>query len=294
MLLAGQSRRGEQRLQADFVRSAAQQLQPQLGDDPIFADQRYDVGERTNGGHLQEGRQPFLAPVSGAECLHQLQGNPDAREVLVRIAAIVPLRIDDRDGGWKRRTGLVMVGDDQIDAQLTSPDGRLHPANPAVHRDAQLHAVLVQPIDRGWLQAIAVAQAVGNEVTNVSAEQLECAAKNDCGGDAVDVVVAVDGDALVIRQRLADARDRFRQSGEPRGRVQVIQGGLEKARGIVRIGEAALAQQVGDDGLEPERTSEPVGGRLIDRRVLPDWGHHRQVARSEPKSRPRRPICLNF
>ena len=65
------------------------------------------------------------------------------------------------------------------------------------------HAFGVQAIDRGGLQAVAVAQPLGDEVDDVAAEHLERAAQDDRRGDAVDVVVAVDGDALASRERAA-------------------------------------------------------------------------------------------
>ena len=64
-----------------------------------------------------------------------------------------------------------------------------------------LHAFGVQAIDGRRLQAVAVGQALGNEVADVGAEQLERAAQDHRRGDAVDVVVAVDGDALAAGDR---------------------------------------------------------------------------------------------
>ena len=52
---------------------------------------------------------------------------------------------------------LVMVGDDQVDAELARAPRRFGAANAAVDRDDQLHAFGVQPIDRAGLQAVAVA-----------------------------------------------------------------------------------------------------------------------------------------
>ena len=78
-------------------------------------------------------------------------------------------------------------------------------ADAAVDRDDERHAVGVQPLDCGRLQAVAVAQPLGDEVDDVAAEHLERAAQDHGGRDAVDVVVAVNGDALALR---ASARSR--------------------------------------------------------------------------------------
>ena len=60
----------------------------------------------------------FACPVRVAQRLHQLQRDADAGEVLVRIGAVVALRVDDRERLRQLGVGLVMIGDDQIDAQL--------------------------------------------------------------------------------------------------------------------------------------------------------------------------------
>ena len=93
----------------------------------------------------------------------------------------------------------MVVGDDQIDAELARAARRLGAADAAVDRDDQRDAVGVQPLDRRRLQPVAVAQPLGDEVDDVGAEQLERAPQDDGRRDAVDVVVAVDGDPLLAR-----------------------------------------------------------------------------------------------
>ena len=70
-------------------------------------------------------------------------------------------------------------------------------ADAAVDRDDDARAGGVQAIDVGRLQAVAVAQPLRQEVRDVAAEELERPAQDHRRGDAVDVVVAVDGDALL-------------------------------------------------------------------------------------------------
>ena len=151
------------------MRPAAQQVEAQLGDDPVFAHERYDVCQGPDGRDLEECRQPFLLPVRGAETLNELQRHAHAGEVLVGIRAIVPLGIDD--GNRRRQLGarLVVIRDDQVEAQFPRADRRFHAADAAVDGDAQLRALGVQPVDGGWLQPVAVAQALWNEVADVAA-----------------------------------------------------------------------------------------------------------------------------
>ena len=84
----------------------------------------------------------------------------DAGEVLVRDS-VQSWRFGLITAQRRRQlgVGLVMVGDDQIDAELAGATRRLGAADAAVDRDDQRHAVRVQPIDRRRLQAVAVLRA---------------------------------------------------------------------------------------------------------------------------------------
>ena len=109
----------------------------------------------------------FALAGTHAQRLHHLQRDADAGEVLVRIRAVVPLGIDHGEGRRQRAFGLVMVGDDQIDAEFARAPRRLAGADAAVDRDDQPDAVGVQPLDRRRLQAVAVPQPLGMKWTTL-------------------------------------------------------------------------------------------------------------------------------
>ena len=136
-----------------------QQIETELRDDAVLADQRHDVGERADRRDLDEARHQLVAAGAAAERLHQLQRDADAGQVLVGIGAVVPLRVDDGERRRQLGVGLVVVGDDQIDAELARAPRRLGAADAAVDRDDQRDAVGVQPLDRRRLQPVAVAAA---------------------------------------------------------------------------------------------------------------------------------------
>ena len=141
------------------MRAARQQIEAELRDDAVLADERHDVGERADRGDLDESRQPGVASGAAAQRLHQLQRDADAGEVLVRIRAVVALRVDDRQRRRQLGVRLVVVGDDQIDAELARAPRRVGAADAAIDRDDERHAVGVQPLDRRRLQAVAVVAA---------------------------------------------------------------------------------------------------------------------------------------
>ena len=63
--LAGQAGDVEQRAQADLVRPAGQQVEAELGDDAVLADERHDVGQRADRRDLDEPGQPAVARRCG-------------------------------------------------------------------------------------------------------------------------------------------------------------------------------------------------------------------------------------
>ena len=256
------------------MRSPAERAKPQPRDHSVLTHQRDDVCQRADGCDLDEGRQPALASRACAQRLNELQGDADARQVFIRIAAVVALGVDHRQRVRQIAVRLVMVGDDEIDSEFARASGCLGGANSAVDRNDERHALGVQPLDRCRLQPVTVAQTLGNEVNDFAAEQLERPPQDDGRRDAVDVIVAMYGDALLAREGLLDPRHRFRHPHQPERVVQVSEAGVQKALGFFRIAQAAHAEQPRHGGMEVEGRGQ--GGRLavIAWQVLPDEGFH--------------------
>jgi hypothetical protein len=147
----------------------------------------------------------------------------------------------------------------------------------------------MEPFDRRGLQPVAVAQALGNEVDDVAAEHLERAAKNDGGRDAVDVVVAVDGDPFLARDGRLEALDRLGHVAEPIGIVQMVERRTQKASGRLGIAQSAQAQQPRDRGMEVQRVREAPGALVVTRQMIPEDGLHSLVSEY-----PTSPILRNF
>ncbi len=117
--LARKSRRFEQRAQPDGVTAGAERAEPELGDHAILADQRHDVGEGADRGDLDERRQPLglrrragRAPGPASARRRRRPGSCRDRCSRARLGLITAKR------RRQRAFGLVVVGDDQIDAEF--------------------------------------------------------------------------------------------------------------------------------------------------------------------------------
>ena len=174
-----------------------------------------------------------------------------------------------------------MIRDDQIDAQLAGADRGVCAADAAVDRNDQRDAVRVEPLDGRRLQPVPVLQPFRDEVAHVGAEQLEAAAQDDRRRHAVHVVVAVNGDPLLPRNRGQDALDGDAHVRKRHRIVQLVERGVEETRGVLGIGEAALAQQPRDDRRHIQGRCERRGGGFVAGCDVPagrNGGHQRIVA----------------
>ena len=85
--LAREARDVDQRAEADLVRAARQEVEAELRDHAVLADQRHDVGERADRRDLDERGQPLLPRPSVAHsACTSFSATPTPGQVLVRVA----------------------------------------------------------------------------------------------------------------------------------------------------------------------------------------------------------------
>ena len=150
------------------------------------------------------------------------------------------------------------------------------PRMPQSTETISAHAFGVQPLDRRRLQAVAVPQALRDEVHDVAAEHFERAAQDHGRRDAVDVVVAVDGDAFTRARWRARAARRLhacRRAGRDRGDDRAT--GARNRAASLGLGQAAHAQQPRDDGLERQARAATTAA-VARHRYTAAWCHRRR------------------
>lgn len=134
---------------------------------------------------------------------HELESNTNAGKILVRIAAVILLWVNDRDRiGYRLLAALVVIGDDQIDSDQACILCFLGCRYAAINADDEADAFLVQTVDRGVIKSIALSDAVGD--IRIA---LKAAASQPIGQQAgrcytVNVIIAVNGDRLVLEMAL--------------------------------------------------------------------------------------------
>src|SRR5215212_11083021 len=98
-----------------------------------------------------------------------------------------------------------MVGDDDVEAELPRATNLVHGGDAAVDPQHEPAAFLGEPLERRAADAVALVETAGQVPLDVGAELAQHEDGEHRRADPVDVVVAVDTDALAARDRRADA-----------------------------------------------------------------------------------------
>ena len=93
-----------------------------------------------------------------------------------------------------------------------------------------------------------VPKALGDEVNDIGAKQLQRAAENDGRCDAIDVVVTMNGDPLLRRDGRQDPIDGGRHIRERKRIVQILKPRCQEPARILDRTHAANAEQTRGHG----------------------------------------------
>ena len=110
------------------------------------------------------------------------------------IAAIRPVGVNHRDCLGQGILAFVVVGDDQIHAQLSLGHG----GNAAVHGDDELNPLVVKLVQGNGVQTVALLQPTGDVADTAAAVAAEKVCQQAGGGNAVHVIVAEDRDFFLV------------------------------------------------------------------------------------------------
>ena len=195
---------------------------------PHLAVQGHDVRHQPQAEQIGIAvQQPLLVAADGGG---ELEGNAHAGQAGVGIGAVRAVGVHHRNGAGQLRLALVMVGDDQVDAQAAAELRFLVRRDAAVHRDDQVDLPARELADGDLIETVALLQPRGNIAGDAGAEASEKVGHQGGGGDAVHVVVAEYRNMLLSRHGQADAvRSRlhvFHQKRRVQRRItaQIIRG----------------------------------------------------------------------
>jgi hypothetical protein len=194
-----------------------------------------------------------------AERAEQLVRDAGPAELGERVARRP--RGDDRAVG-QRLARPVVVGHDHVEAERLRPRDLFDCGDPAVDRQHERAALIREALDRVARDAVALVEAAREVPVDVRAELAQARHGERRRADPVDVVVAVDADALARRDRGADPVARRGGVPEERGVMPRRLRREECPRGF-GVAVPAPDEDAGGDPADPERLSK--GARLTVR-----------------------------
>ena len=213
-LVPGQARRLDEGLDAGKL-AVRQRFEAVARQDPVFTPKVYDVGD---GSHRRQARrakhkfpQSRFEPSARTEFIRkgpgQLKGDHRAGRILVRIG-LFQRRMNDGRGFGQSLIRLVVIGDNQIETQLARKLGGVKRRNAAIDSHQELAAGLGQSFNRLEVQAVTLVDAVRDVIVHVGAEQSEHLPEDGDAGNAVHVVVAIQGDFFLVLNGLFQSLNR--------------------------------------------------------------------------------------
>ena len=219
-----------------------------VGHDAVLAHDGDDVGGDADGNQVEQ-RLEFvvvLQAVAFGEGLHELEADAAAAEVLARVGTPLHLGVEDGDGGGQLWVGHVVVADDEVDAAGLGVGDLFYGLDAAVEHYDEPDAALGGVVYALAGDAVPLLVAGGDVVLDVGVVVLEILVDERYGGSAVDVVVAVDHDALLGAHGLVEAVHGLVHAGHKEGVVQVGQGGGEELFGLARGTHMSAHEELGD------------------------------------------------
>ena len=126
--------------------------------------------------------------------LDQLERHASAAQIVARVAAVRSPGVDQRVAVGQLVRALVVVGNDQIDAELAGQSGGGVRGGAAVRGDDDVCAGVGKLLDDGRGQAVAVDEAIRQAHVGLDAHHAQTRSEHGGGVDAVGVVVGEDGD----------------------------------------------------------------------------------------------------
>jgi hypothetical protein len=129
----------------------------------------------------------------------QLVRHSDSRQISMWIAGIGKARIQYCECIGNLIAWLMVVGDDQVDTQITRSLSSSVRRDPAINRDQHLGPRRMCAIDAIRVKTVSLDQTVRNAVLDVSANRAQTGNQDDRARDSIDIVVAVHNDAFTAR-----------------------------------------------------------------------------------------------
>jgi hypothetical protein len=194
-------------------RRPVERAEPVRHEDAVLLAQRHDVRHRPERDQVEVAAEVGQRRVPARTELHaqahqQVEHDARARQALERELAVRAQRVQHRQRRRARGGRVVMVAHDHVEPEGARERELRDVRRPAVGRHEDARPRVGQGADRAGVEAVALAEAVRHVQQRVGPQLAQKEHELRRARDAVDVVVAVHGDALAARDRVGEAARR--------------------------------------------------------------------------------------
>ena len=198
---------------------------------PVFSLQEHHVRHRADGGQFAVVQQHLGALGGGGEGQGQLQRYPHTRQIGEGVGAVGAAGVHHGHGLGQDLFALVVVGDDHVHPQGPGVLHLLGGGDAAVHRDNQGDPLAGQGVNGVVVQAVPLFGTVWDVADHLATQRAEKLGEQTGGGDAVHVVVAVDGESLLLPDGPGNALHGLLHVSQEKGVVEQVGAVGQKGRG---------------------------------------------------------------
>lgn len=226
------------------------------GEDAVFVEERDEVGDGAKGDEVEEflevdgvGFWVGLFFEGFGEGMGEFEDEADGAEVGPGgVRGVEYVGVDEDGVFWGGFFGLVVVDDDDVDAFVFEEFDFGEGVGAAVEGEEEGGRGNGEgAFEDGLGHAVAFFEAEGGEVVRGEAEYFEDVGEEGGGGDAVDVVIADDGNGFFIFDGFDGALNSAVHIGEFVGVLEVGEAGVEEALGLIGIGDADAKEEGSED-----------------------------------------------
>ncbi len=234
-------------------------------EDAVFTGEWDDVGDGAEGGEGGEFEEEVAVDVVDAfgvaEFLGdgpgEFEGDAGAAEVGVGVGGEAgEAGVDDEVGIGESGGEFVVVGDDDVNVMAAGEGDGFEGGAAAVDGDEEICAVVDGGLDGVAVEAVAFIDAVGDVGMDIGGGGGEGVPEHGGAGDAIDVVVAVEGDFFLVADGGGDAVGGDVDVGEEGRGGEIFELGIEEGEGGGGVGDAAVEEEAGDEGGDLEFAGE--------------------------------------
>jgi hypothetical protein len=182
-----------------------------------------------------------------AECPSQLEGDTDASQIAEGIVAVGESGVN-QEGIGELGGELVMVADDEFHAEFASEGGFIDAGDAAIDGEEEPRRVFLgERADGVRIESVAFVHPIRDVVVDLRTGEFQAVPEEAGGGNAVDIVVAVDGNAAFLFDGGEKPVDSLGNAGKEFRFVEIGQFGGEECLGGGFVFVASSAEDLSQD-----------------------------------------------